>query len=100
MAKFELTIYGDDDEVIKKYETNRVRLGVVLQAGKLYDSLKGNVTTESFTAAGEEIRELLKSIFPNMTDEHAALADITDIINTFKQVLNLAGSIKGDNSKN
>ena len=34
MARFELNIYGQDDEIIKTYKADRVRYGVTLEALK------------------------------------------------------------------
>ena len=42
MAKFELTIYGNNDEVIKKHATNICPFGVFIEAAGLEEELKNN----------------------------------------------------------
>ena len=94
--KFELSIYGKDDECLKKYETDHVRWGVFLKAIKLQEEIKGKDTDAQFKG----ISEFIKSIFVGLTDEELEKADGFDIINTFNQLLSAAGKINGGNSKN
>lgn len=94
--KFELSIYGENDEVIKKYETNHVRWGVLLKAVDLQEKLKDKSPVEQFVA----INEFVKSIFDGLTDEELEKADSNDVINTFKQLLNTVGNINSGDSKN
>lgn len=96
MAIFELSIYGPDDEIIKKYETNHVRWGVFLQALKLRDEIKERPIGEQIEAIGG----FVKSIFPGITDEELEKADGMDIINTFNQLVAAVNNISGGNSKN
>lgn len=96
MAKFELTIYGENDEVIKRYETNVVRWGVFLSAVKLSEDLKDKKPTEQF----KSISDFMKKIFIGISDEDLEKADYNDIFNTFKQILASANSIGSVNSKN
>lgn len=95
MAQFELKIYDDNDEVVKHFETDRVRWGIFVQALELEESLKG-------ASAGKmicSINEFIKKIFPSITDADLDNADVDDVMNTFKQLLAKAGKI-GANSKN
>ena len=94
MAKFELSIYGENDEVIKKYETDHVRWGVFLKAIKLQESIKNKSTSEQF----ESVNEFVKSIFAGLTDEELEHADGMDVMNTFKQLISVGNGIEG--SKN
>lgn len=94
MARFELTIYGKDDEIVKKYETDHVRWGVFLQAVKLQEKIKDKSSEEQFVA----INKFVKSIFVGLTDEELEQADGMDVLNTFKQLLSAANGI--DSSKN
>lgn len=91
MARFELTIYGPNDEAVKKYETDRVRWGVFLNAVKLQEEIKGKPADDQFAA----INGFVKSIFPGLTDEELEQADGFDVLNTFKQLLSAAGQIEG-----
>ena len=97
MALFELNIYGKDDEVIKRYETDKVRWGVYLQATELAENLEGASTAEKF----RKISAFVKKIFPDLTDEELEKADSDDVLNTFKQLINKATGIKpSEESKN
>lgn len=94
MARYELTIYGENDEVIKKYETDRVRWGVFLNAIKLQEKIKDKSIAEQFVA----INDFIKSIFVGLTDEELEKADGADVLNTFRQLLAEAKGI--ESSKN
>lgn len=96
MARFELSIYGENDEVLKKYETDHVRWGVLLKAVKLQEEIKNKAADEQFNA----INQFIKSIFVGLTDEELEKADGLDVVNTFNQLLSAVGKINGGNSKN
>lgn len=96
MAKYELTIYGANDVVVKKYETDHVRWGVFLNAIKLQDEIKNKSAAEQFAA----INAFVKSIFFGLTDKELEQADSADVMNTFKQLLAAANGIDGSKSKN
>ena len=95
MAQFELNIYGENDEVVKRFETDRVRWGIFVQALELEESLKGANARDMITA----INEFVKKIFPSLTDADLNDADVDDVMYTFKQLLAKAKKI-GVNSKN
>lgn len=95
MAQFELNIYGNNDEVIKKFETDKVRWGVYMQALELEEGLADKTAAEQFKL----INDFVKKIFPSLTDADLDNADGEDVINTFKQLLKKAQKI-GGNSKN
>lgn len=95
MAQFGLNIYGENDEVVKRFETDRVRWGIFVQALELEESLKGANARDMITA----INEFVKKIFPNLTDADLNDADVDDVMHTFMQLLAKAKKI-GVNSKN
>ena len=95
MAQFELPIYGENDELIKKHETDRVRWGVFLEALEMQEGLATKTPQEQF----KSISAFVKKIFPNLTDEELENADIDDVMNTFAQLLRKASKI-GGGSKN
>lgn len=95
MAQFELNIYGSNDEILKTYATDKVRWGVFMQAQELNDGF-------SEKAASDQIKlvsEFIKKIFPDLTNDDLENADVSDVMNTFKQLLNMANKI-GGNAKN
>lgn len=92
MAQFELNIYDHNDEIVKHCETDRVRWGIFLQALELEERLKGANARDMIAA----INEFVKKIFPELTDDDLMNADVDDVLNTFKQLLNKAKKIGGD----
>ena len=95
MAQFELNIYDETDEVVKRFETDRVRWGIFMQALELEEKLQGAQTRDMIAA----INQFVKKIFPALTDADLENADVDDVLNTFKQLLRKAGEI-GGNRKN
>lgn len=95
MAQFELNIYGNNDEIIKTFSTDKVRWGVFMQAFELQDEIE----TMSQAEQCRMVNTFVKKIFPDLTDKDLENADIDDVMNTFKQLLNKANKI-GGNSKN
>ena len=91
MAQFELNIYGKDDEIVKRFETDKVRWGVFMQALELQQNIAKKSASEQFAL----INAFVKKIFPDLTDADLENADIDDVLNTFKQLLNKAGKIGG-----
>lgn len=96
MAQFELNIYGNNDEIVKQFATDKVRWGVFMQAFELQDEIENMSQAEQFGM----INKFVKKIFPELTDKDLENADIDDVMNTFKQLLNKANKIGGGNSKN
>ena len=95
MAVFELNIYGKDDEIVNTFTTDKVRWGVFLQALEVQESLSKKNAAQQF----EIINSFVKKIFPGLTDKDLEDADIDDVMNTFRQLINKANKI-GGNSKN
>lgn len=98
MAMFELNIYGNNDEILKRFETDKVRWGVYMQAIELQEQFED----EDFDASEQfdAINKFVKKIFPDLTDADLENADGDDVINTFKQLINKTNKIKGGKSKN
>lgn len=97
MAKYELSIYGANDELIKRFETDKLRWGIPLKAAEIQDKLSIMTMAEQI----REMSELMKLIFFGLTDEDLKYVYIDDIKNTFRQVLSSSvGKIERDNSKN
>ena len=95
MSQFELNIYDANDEVIKRFETERVRWGIFVQALELEETLKSATARDMISA----INEFVKKIFPDLTDADLENADVDDVMHTFKQLLSKAKKI-GVSSKN
>lgn len=96
MAKYELPIYGENDKVIKMHETNICPWAVYIQAADMQEQLKDKNAREQMEAVGE----ILKAVFPALTNDELLRADGTDVMNTFVQIVSGGQKIKGGNSKN
>lgn len=96
MAKYELPIYGENDEVIKMHETNICPWAVYIQAADMQEQLKDKSAREQMDAVGE----ILKAVFSSLTDAELMRADGADVMNTFQQIVSGGQKIKGGNSKN
>ena len=96
MAKYELPIYGENDEITKMHETNICPWGVYIQAVDLQEQMQDKSAREQMDAVGE----ILKAVFPALTDAELLRADGADVMNTFLQIVSGGQKIKGGNSKN
>lgn len=100
MAQFELPIYGEDNELVKTYETNIAKWGLLLEAHEAQENLENKSTGEQI----EIIHKLLMKLFPGLTLAELKNADVGDVFNTFAQIVkkaeNIHGSGGGNNSKN
>lgn len=96
MAKYELPIYGKDDEVVKMHETNICPWAVYIEAAELQEKLQGKSAREQMQAVGD----ILKAVFCNLTDDELLHADGMDVMNTFQQIVTGGQNIKGGAPKN
>ena len=97
MAQFELNTYGQNDEILKTFTTEKVRWGVFMQALELQEGLETKTSAQQFAA----INTFVKKIFPDLTDADLENADADDVLNTFKQLISKAAKIGGGgNPKN
>lgn len=94
MAKFELPIYGENDETIKIYKADVIKYKTFLKAMKIKDEIE-NAEADKII---ELVNSVVKSVFPGLTDDELSNADITDVFSTYKQAVNLAALI--NTSKN
>ena len=94
MAKFELNIYGENDEILKTYGTDNVLWGFYLEAVKASEEMEDMDTVERF----EMINSFIKRLFIGLTDEELTQASGDDVLNVFNQLIRKAKAIGG--SKN
>ena len=92
MAKFELPIYGENDEVIKTYKTDHIRYGLLEDAMKMQEEMEGT----NADAKVKNIKPLVKRIFKGLTDEEMEDADVFDIINSFNQLVSLSQGLSSN----
>lgn len=91
MAKFELNIYGEDDAIVKTYETDKIRYGVLVKALEINEGKKEMSDAEFIKSANA----IVKALFKGLTDDELENAEITDVISTYRQIVNLSGKING-----
>lgn len=89
MAKFELNIYGDNDEIVKHYATDHLRYGVLMQALEAQEGMEGMSVSEQMETANA----LVKKVFSGLTDAELVCADAGDVLATFAQVTKHAEKI-------
>lgn len=92
MSKFELKIYGENDEVKKEFGTDIIRFGILEEAIKLSESIEGKNNIEQF----KMIKPLIVSIFPGLDEEEIKNASYEDVFNLFKQIMQIANGMKGE----
>lgn len=95
MAKFELNIYGENDEIIKKYETDHIRYGVLMKALEMEEKADKGSNRELIEGANT----IVKMIFKGLTDDELMLADVGDVFATYKQVAMQANGVHDDGSE-
>lgn len=98
MAKYELPIYGEDDEILKTYQTDIVRFGILEDAIKISEETKGKNAEEQL----KSINPILQRVFKGLTEAELKDADLFDVFNVFNQIIALANGLNGagNNSKN
>lgn len=84
MARFSLNIYGKNDEIIKTYETEHVRFGVLMQALEISEKNLDNA--EKLKAA----MAIVKALFDGLTDDELAKADTGDVLALYIQVTRMS----------
>lgn len=94
MAKYELNIYKENNEIEKTYATDNLLWGFYLEAVKAYDDMKELTPAEQFTM----INDFVKRMFIGLTDEELERASGDDVMNVFNQLMRKAKAIGG--SKN
>lgn len=91
MARFTLNIYGEDDAIVKTYETDKIRYGVLVKALEVNEGKKEMSDAEFIKSANA----IVKALFKGLTDDELENAEITDVISTYRQIVNLSGKING-----
>ena len=95
MALVELNIYGDGDEILKTFSTNRIRWGLIVKAIELEEKFNnGEVATKEQITL---LNGFVLSVFPTMSQRDVEMADINDIKNVFKIIGNMSGNITAKN---
>lgn len=92
--KFVLPIYGENDEVVKEYNTDVIRYGILEDALKASEEVAGKGATEQLKI----INPIVQRVFKGLTEEELKDADLFDVFNVFNQIISLSKGLQG-NSK-
>ena len=91
MAKYELNIYRENDEIEKTYATDNIKWGLYLEAAKVQDSLNEMSADEQL----DVVNSFVKRMFIGLTDEQLERASGDDVFNVFNQLTRKARAIGG-----
>lgn len=91
MAKYELNIYRENDEIEKTYATDNVLFGFYLEAIKANEDMQEMTPVEQFSM----MSKFIKRLFIGLTDEELDRASGDDVINVFNQLMRKANAIGG-----
>lgn len=94
MAKFELPIYGENDEIVKEYKTDIVRYGILEDAIKTAEETKSKNAQEQLKA----ITPILQRVFKGLTEEELKDADLFTVFSVFRQIISLANGLNGSSN--
>ena len=85
----ELNIYDEDLEIVKAYKTYGIRWKAFKKIMSMQDELNAIKNMEDEQAI-EKINEVLKLVYPNITDDDLDEAFYGDLENCFMQAVNVA----------
>ena len=85
----ELNIYNDELEVVKKYETYGIRWKTFKKIMSMQDELE-ELSKASDDEAIEKMNDIVRLVFPSITDEDLGEAYVDDIYNCVQQAVNVA----------
>jgi hypothetical protein len=89
--KYELNIYGENNEIVKTYGTDNIPWGFYLEAVKASEDMQDMTVIEQF----EMINAFVKRMFIGLTDEELNNASGDDVLNVFNQLVRKANAIGG-----
>lgn len=85
----ELNIYDEDLEIVKTYKTYGIRWKAFKKIMGMQDELDAMKEMEDEQAI-EKIAEVLRLVYPDLTDEDLDEAYYEDLYNSFNQAVNVA----------
>lgn len=93
MAKFELNVYGENDEILKTYATDKARYGAFEEAIKFIEEAEGKTEAQVNMLAIKMLKNFTMKLFPALTEEEIRLCEISDIVSLAYQVSGLANPL-------
>lgn len=89
MAKYELPIYGEDNELVKTFETDIIKFNVLIKIMELNEKMADMKEIEKVKA----VAKMVSLAFPNCSEKDALNADKDDLFNTFYQINRISEGI-------
>lgn len=86
MALFKLNVYGTNDEVIKTYETSKIKYGLIEDFISFSDEIKEKSVFEQFTL----MKPIIKNLFVGITDEELKNIDIVEFTKVLYEMIGVA----------
>ena len=90
MARFELNVYGENDEIQKTYATDKARYGAFEEAIKFLEETEGKTEVERNLLAIPMLKKFIMKLFPTITEDEIRLCELSDIISLSYQVSKMA----------
>ena len=95
---FKLSILGENDKVVKTYQTSVIKYGLIEDFALMSDQFEGKDILQQFVM----LKPILKRMFKGLTDEELADVNIAEVLTLFKQLMAMVkdGYGKDDSEKN
>lgn len=88
----ELNIYDEDLEIVKTYKTYGIRWKTCKKILSMRDELDALMKAEDDEAI-EKLNEIIKLVYPNITDEHLDEAYTDDLYKCCNQAMKIANDL-------
>lgn len=93
---FKLNILGENDKVVKTYETSKIKYGLIEDMVILSKELDGKSEFEQFNL----MKPLLKNMFTGLTDEELRNVEFLEVLAVIKNLMSVATKGFGVEEKN
>lgn len=95
---FKLSILGENDKVVKTYQTSVIKYGLIEDFALMSDQFEGKDILQQFVM----LKPILKRMFKGLTDEELADVNIAEVLTLFKQLMAMVkdGYGKDESEKN
>lgn len=93
---FKLNVLGEKDKVVKTYETNKIKYGLIEDMVSLSKELDGKSEFEQFSL----MKPLLKNMFVGLTDEELRNVEFIEVLAVIKNLMSVANKGFGTEEKN
>ncbi len=93
---FKLNVLGENDVVVKTYETSKIKMGLLEDLMTLQEKISGKSLFEQFNL----IKPLLFLIFPGLTNDELRNVDYVEVIGVINTLAQYAKTSFGTDEKN